>query len=120
MRPEERDAARLWDMLDFARAVTAVIQGRTQSDYERDRALRLATERALEILGEAARQVSEEFKAAHPEIPWRRLIGFRNILAHDYGEILNEKVWDVATRSVQELIPVLEAIAPSSRPGEER
>jgi uncharacterized protein with HEPN domain len=44
-----------------------------------------AVERQLEIIGEAARRVSEAFQQKHPEIPWRSIIGQRNVLAHQYG-----------------------------------
>jgi len=52
-----------------------------------------ATERSVEIIGEAARHVSPEFIAAHPEIPWRQIIGQRNILAHEYGQIDHEMLF---------------------------
>ncbi len=63
--------------------------------------------------------MSTSFQQAHAEIPWRRIIGFRKILAHDYGEILDAKVWDVATRAIPELIAQLEPLAPVARPREE-
>ena len=47
----------------------------------------LAIVRLLEILGEAARSVSSEFKAAHPEIPWREMAGLRNKLIHEYFDV---------------------------------
>jgi uncharacterized protein with HEPN domain len=112
MPPETRDTARLWDMLDNAKAVASIVAGRSLVEFERDRTLRLATERALEIVGEAARHVSRTFQDAHPEIPWARIIGFRNLLAHEYGEILTARVWEIATRSVPELVALLEPHVP--------
>jgi len=116
MRREAADAARLWDMVDFAHAISTLVGGRTLADYRADRQLRLATERAREGLGEAARHVSEPFRDAHPEIPWSRMTGLRNILAHDYGENQDEKVWDVATRAVPDVIPLLEAVVAPEPP----
>jgi uncharacterized protein with HEPN domain len=58
--------------------------------------LRGAVERHIEIIGEAAARVSRAFRAAHPDIPWRRIIAQRNILAHEYGEIDDALVWRVA------------------------
>jgi uncharacterized protein with HEPN domain len=73
----------------------------------------LAVERALEIVGEAARRVSETYRQAHPEIPWQSIIAQRNVLAHEYGEIKHELIWKVATIRIPELIPLLEKLIPS-------
>ncbi|MFH1911946.1 MAG: HepT-like ribonuclease domain-containing protein [Pseudomonadota bacterium] len=71
MQPEGRDAAYLWDMLDAARAVREFVSSRTYDDYQKDRMLRGAVERHIEIIGEAANHVSDDFQKAHPNIPWR-------------------------------------------------
>jgi len=52
---------------------------------------------SLEIIGEAARRVSTTFQEQHPEIPWRNIIGQRNILAHDYGQIDHDRLYKTAT-----------------------
>jgi uncharacterized protein with HEPN domain len=62
MRPERYDAAYLWDMLDAARTVTGFIQGRSYQDYLRDKMLRSAVERNVEIIGEAAGKISKSFR----------------------------------------------------------
>ena len=77
-----------------------------------DRKLQLAVERALEIIGEAARLVSPPFKANHAEIQWKEIIGQRNVLAHEYGEINQERIWLVVTRRIPELIELLEPLLP--------
>lgn len=59
--------------------------------------------RNLEVLGEAAKKVPDEFRAAHAEIEWRKLAGMRDVLAHDYFDIDLEVVWDV----VQHKLPPL-------------
>lgn len=65
------DRVYLWDMLNASRAVVEFTRGRTLTEYESDLLLRSAVERQIEIIGEAARRVSSEFQATHPEIPWR-------------------------------------------------
>lgn len=65
--------------------------------------LRSAVERQIEIIGEAARRVSDDFRVAHPEIAWRPIIAQRHILAHEYGEIEDDLIWRVATIHVPEL-----------------
>ena len=113
MRPGDADAALLWDMLDAARAVRQVVAGMRFVEYEKNRTIRRAVEREAEILGEAARRVSEPFKQAHPEIPWRPIVGLRNVLAHEYGEVKNERMWNVATFDIPALIALLEPLVPS-------
>lgn len=71
MPPDRDDNAGLWDMLTAAKAVVGFVQGWTLVEYVTDLMLRSAVERQIEIIGEAARRISKEFQAAHPEIPWR-------------------------------------------------
>lgn len=108
MRPEEPDMARLWDMLDAARAISHFLQDRTLEDLCSQRMLRNAVERNLEIIGEAARHVSPETQSAYSAIPWNSIVGLRNVVAHEYGEILYEKVWIVCKERLPELIQQLE------------
>lgn len=116
MQPESNDAAHLWDMLDAARAIQRFIVSRSFEDYGNDRMLRGAVERHLEIIGEAANRVSREYRAAHPEIPWQRVIAQRNVLAHEYGEIDDTLIWRVATARIPELIGQLERVMPPLPP----
>ena len=110
MLPERGDLAFLWDMLDAARAIQEFVVGKKLEEYARDRMMRGAVERHLEIIGEAARNLSESLRGEHPEIPWRTIIAQRNVLAHEYGEIRHERIWAVATGRIPELIRSLEAI----------
>lgn len=71
-----------------------------------------AVERAIEIIGEAARRVSQDFQQAHAGIPWRSMIAQRNVLAHEYGEILQEHIWRVATQYIPVLTDQLAPLIP--------
>lgn len=64
------------------------------------------------IVGEAAGHVSVQDQEKHPEIPWAQIIGQRNVLAHEYGEILVERIWLTATNSLPELLISLEKLLP--------
>ena len=108
MQPDQRDAAYLWDMLDAARTVEQLISGLDFTQYSNDRRTQLAVERSLEIIGEAARRVSASFRDAHPEIPWRQIIGQRNVLIHEYGEIKQERIWKTVQGNIPQLIELLE------------
>lgn len=112
MRPDERDAAYLWDMLEAAKSVREFTSGLTFHYYQQDKKVKFAVERSLEIIGEAASRVSNEFRDAHPEISWKGIKGLRNVLIHEYGEIKHERIWVVATVRIPELIIMLEKLIP--------
>ena len=116
MPPEKADEAWLWDMLDAARAISEFIADKTHDDYLANRMLRGAVERHIEIIGKAARHVSETFRQSHPEIPWRSIIGQRNVLAHDYGDIKHDLIWRVVTERVPTLIDMLQELVPEIPP----
>jgi len=78
--------------------------------------LQSAVERQLEILGEAARRMSDNFRQAHPEIPWSDIIGQRNVIAHQYEEIRQERIWSVVTSDIPTLITQLEPLIPPLPP----
>ena len=105
-----RDAAWLLDMLTAARAVVSFVEGRTFADYQADLLFRSAVERQVEIIGEAARGITEAFQRSHPHIPWKSIMAQRHHLAHAYGEINNELIWMVATVHVPALIARIEPL----------
>lgn len=73
---------------------------------------RSAIERQFQIFGEAAKRLSPEFRDAHPEVPWRTIIAFRNNLVHGYDAVVPEKVWDGISKGVT---PTLELLGPLLR-----
>lgn len=118
MRPDQRDAAYLWDMLDAARSAIKFTQDKTQADFLKDRMLQYAVERAVEILGEAANRLSLAFQQAHPEVPWRKIVGQRNVLAHEYGDVDPSMMWDLIQLHLPGLIQQLEGLIPPNDPGD--
>ena len=112
MQPEQRDAALLWDMNKAAREITQFTEGITYNEFESQKILRYAVERQMLVIGEAAKGVSSTLKNAHPEIPWSTIIAQRNILAHEYGEILVERIWRVASERIPELVQLLVPLIP--------
>lgn len=69
-----------------------------------------ATVRNLQVLAESTKRISEELKAAHPEIEWRKIAGFRNILVHDYLGIDHERVWLIIQNELPSLKMTVEAL----------
>ncbi len=118
MRPEEGDPGYLWDMREAARETIRFIAGTDPEGFVADRRLRLAVERELEIIGEAARHVSDAYKNAHPNIPWSGIIGQRNILAHEYGDIDPVLIWNVAHLRLPALVALLDLLLPPPPGGE--
>ena len=112
MRPESSDISYLWDMLDASMAIQQFLVGKTFNDYNTDRLLRGAVERHIEIIGEAARNVSADFQSKHPQIPWIKIIAQRHVLAHEYSEVKHERIWLVATVHISELIKLLKPLIP--------
>jgi uncharacterized protein with HEPN domain len=97
-----RDEQRVQDILDAADQVVDIAQvGRDA--WDKDRLRQLATERLLEIIGESANTLTDEFRAQHPEVPWRDIIGLRIVLAHHYHRVDPNQVWIIATREVPRL-----------------
>jgi len=114
MRPEERDLALLWDMREAARDIIAFTSGLDYQQFETDKLVRAAVERQVMIIGEAANKVSEGLKQRRADIPWRAIIGQRNILAHEYGEILVERVWLLVKDYVPRLVQQMDSLIPDS------
>ena len=112
MPPNERELSYLWDMRKYALEITEIIQGVTHSMFAENKTIRYAIERLLLIIGEAANHVSKEFQEKHPEIEWAQIIGLRNILAHEYGEVKMDKIYLATTKSIPALLKNLEALLP--------
>lgn len=72
---------------------------------------RYAGERQLLVIGEASKKLSDSFKAEYYDIPWQQIIGLRNILAHDYGDILTERIWLVAVDEIPVLYDTLKPLS---------
>lgn len=112
MRSEKSDAAYLQDMVESASAVVRYIAGKTRADFDADPILRDAIERRVEIIGEAARGISQPFQDHHPEIPWRNIRGTRHILAHEYGRVNPDVMWKIATTHIPEMLEQLQKLLP--------
>lgn len=104
------DTVRLRHLVDAAKKTQAFTRGRTREDLDSDEMLALAVVRLLEIMGEAAREVSDELKEEHPEIPWREMVGARNRMIHRYFDVDLDVVWEIAAKDLLDVIPKIEAL----------
>jgi uncharacterized protein with HEPN domain len=87
-----------------------VDEQRTREDLDHDEMLTLAVVRLIEILGEAAKNVSDSTKMRSPDIPWRQMSGTRDRLIHAYFEVNLDIVWGIVTQDLPPMIPKLEAL----------
>lgn len=101
----DRTPAHLADMLQFSQELQILIHGMDAEAFSRNRVLCLAVEKLFINLGEAASRVPAANAAAMPDIPWRHVIGLRNILAHGYEQVAHE----ILHRTIVEELPALTA-----------
>jgi uncharacterized protein with HEPN domain len=111
MNPQ--DETRLRDMLDAARQACSFVDGKTRADLEAANYLTgFAVVRAIEIIGEAASNVSAETRKRYSDLPWRAIIGTRNRVVHAYNRVDYDIVWDIVTIQLPLLIAQLESLLP--------
>ncbi len=107
------DSTYLLDMLLAARDALSFTEDLSFEDFVRDRRTQLSVLKSVEIVGEAAAQVSEDARRASPEIPWRQIVGMRNRIVHVYFNIDLPLVWDAVRQDLPDLIARLEPLVPA-------
>lgn len=107
---------RLRHMADAAREAIVFAEHRRREDLDHDRMLALSLVKCIEIVGEAASQVSDDFCREHPEIPWRHIVGMRHRLIHAYYSVDMDRVWDTITDDLPPLLAALESMIESLIP----
>jgi uncharacterized protein with HEPN domain len=109
MRPDETF---LLAMLIAARKVSKFAEGLTEDTFRDSELHQSAIIRELGVIAEAARQITDNFKAAHPEISWKQISAMRNRLIHEYFAVSLAIVWQTAQEDIQPLIEQLEPLIP--------
>ena len=100
MRPEP---LYLQDIVEAADNITFHIGDRSRRRFLGDRTVRAAVLHEITVIGEAAARLPSEFRERHPEVPWAKIVAFRNLVVHEYFGLDWPIVWDTATT----LVPVL-------------
>jgi len=92
------------DMVEFAERSPAHTSDLDQAAFEADRLVYDATPRNLELIGEAATHVPDAVRAAHPAVPWRRILATRNRLIHGYPGIDNDTIFRILRDDLPTLV----------------
>jgi uncharacterized protein with HEPN domain len=98
-----REDLYLCDILEAADAIEKFISGISEKIFRENDLIRSAVLQKLLIIGESAARLSDDFKAKRPELPWRDIVGFRNIAIHAYFAVDWEIVWGAAKINAPQL-----------------
>lgn len=108
--PRERDLVKCEDMRIHAKRASEYLGSRTLDEFLEDDLIQAAVIRCVEVVGEAARLVSNETRERSPSIPWTLIVGMRHVLAHDYGTVMLDKVYEVVTVHLPDLLLQVEPL----------
>ncbi len=106
------DNVYLAHMLDMTRGIVVRLKEVDKDKFDQNEELRFALVHMLQIIGEAARNISIEMRRKHNNIPWEEIIGMRHRIVHDYINIKYEIVWQVIVQDIPKLALELEKIVP--------
>ena len=104
------DKSYIWDMITAAQDIVDFTKDLTSKDFNNDKKTRFAVERQLLVIGEASKSISAAVKEQYSEIPWRTLKELRNIIAHEYGEFLAERIWNISKKDIPTLLSNLKKL----------
>jgi uncharacterized protein with HEPN domain len=106
------DILYLGQMYDAASWVTTRLSQTSRDDFDHDETLQLAVVHQIQVVGEAARLVSETTRQSVAEIPWKQIVGMRHRIVHDYTDIDLDIVWEVAKAHLPSLVESLKKVLP--------
>lgn len=107
MREHSRDRGRLEDILRYGRNVESIVRGITFDEFAQDIRTYYSTMKNLEIIGEAANMLTRHFKETYNDVPWRQIVGMRNVLVHGYSLVSDADLWETATHDI---VPLCERV----------
>ena len=103
----DKDKAYILHILDELENIDKFLAGVDFVSFIGDAKTSKAVERSLEIIGEASKNLSEEFKEKNREIPWRNVVGLRDKIIHHYFDVDYQTIWDIVQKNLPELRDVL-------------
>jgi uncharacterized protein with HEPN domain len=109
------DAGRLRDILDAIDKVGAYAE-KGRHEFEEEELVQVWIVHHIQVIGEAARGLSPELRATHPEVPWSDVVAMRNLLVHEYFGIDLREVWDTAVNDIPPLRAQIQKILTDTDP----
>ncbi len=106
----ETDQEAIKSILTEIGTMKKIMTGKSRADLEEDITLERAVSMTLGLIGEKANKILPEFKAAHPEIEWRKIIALRNRIVHSYEDLDFDIIYDTVSRKLPELKDQLEKL----------
>ena len=103
MNAKISDSVRVLHILDAIQEIENYIQGADKDTFVNNSMMFNATLHQLEIIGEAANGLSDGFIMNHPDIPWARIIGLRNLIVHEYFGVDDQTIWSIVTINIPQL-----------------
>jgi uncharacterized protein with HEPN domain len=107
MREGLKDRGRLLHIIEAIDNITEFTAGKTFEVYQQDKMLQFAVIKNLEIIGEAAYMVTDDFKSDHDSVDWAGIVGMRHMLVHGYYQIRDEIIWETIETDI---LPLKEQI----------
>jgi uncharacterized protein with HEPN domain len=106
-----RDRTYLLDILDAAKLALSYVRDKDEETFLADIQCQDAVIRRFEIIGEAARRISVQFRLQHPQLPWTEMIGMRNLLIHEYDDVDLHIVWRTVIRELPIIVEKIETLS---------
>jgi len=103
-------------MAFYADEALGIVEGKSAADLETDKILKYALMYLVEVIGEAASQISRQTRQQYPEIPWKSIVGMRNVIIHTYDVIDLDILWDTVQNDLPALIADLKKVISSYEP----
>ena len=100
----------LGDIQESCEKILRFTEGMTYKEFIHDDLHFDAVLRNLEVIGEAVKNISEETRITYPKVKWRKIAGFRDIVAHEYFGVNEETVWDIVKNEVPDLLEIVKTM----------
>lgn len=105
----KRDQALLQDVRKYALEAKVFVTKMSEASYLKDLRTQRATERAIEMVGEASKNLSQEARMLYPDVPFGAIIGMRNLMAHGYNKIDPLEIWKTVKKDIPALLQALDS-----------
>jgi uncharacterized protein with HEPN domain len=100
---KQRDLVSLHDIISAFELIASFLHGVEREAFDHSALIQSGVVRQIEIIGEAAKRLSDELRLQYTDIPWKQMAGMRDVLIHAYDSIDPDEVWNVATRDLPDI-----------------